>query len=177
MKVEVIELSGFVSALQALRLPFGLETRSYTDSEYSVTDSRIATKTSCVLLDKDIELMSRLVKAGDEHAKAIRGINVTLSIGAPRYFWAEMDTYEIGQTRLSSESTMHIQGKGMSTEELVKMKESLTEGTMQKRIGVFNYQCLRRIYFQRKTHRLPIWKEFCKFIESLPYANQLITIK
>jgi hypothetical protein len=87
-----------------------------------------------------------------------------------------MDTYRVGTDRLSSESTMHIQGKGMSTEELVKMKSELTEGTMQKRMQMFSYQTLRRIWVQRHNHRLPHWREFCKWIESLPLAEQLILV-
>jgi hypothetical protein len=88
-----------------------------------------------------------------------------------------MDTYRIGTDRLSSESTMHIQGKGMTEEELVAMKEALTEGTMQKRVQVFSYQALRRIYFQRRNHKLPHWRDFCKWIETLPFAAELITIE
>ena len=38
-----------------------------------------------------------------------------------------------------------------------------------------NYQQLRTIYRQRKTHRLPEWREFCKWVETLPYAKELIT--
>lgn len=38
-----------------------------------------------------------------------------------------------------------------------------------------NYRCLRNIYIQRKDHRLPEWRAFCKWIESLPYADQLLT--
>ena len=102
---------------------------------------------------------------------------VYAEIDAPRYWWQEMDTYRIGTDRLSSESTMHIQGRGMSEDELVRMKEELKEGTMQKRVQVFSYQCLRRIYFQRKDHRLPHWREFCQWIESLPLAKELITIE
>jgi len=37
-----------------------------------------------------------------------------------------------------------------------------------------NYRQLKTIYLQRKHHRLPEWKEFCKFIETLPYS-ELIT--
>ena len=37
-----------------------------------------------------------------------------------------------------------------------------------------NYRCLRNIYIQRKDHRLPEWREFCKWIETLPYAKELI---
>lgn len=37
-----------------------------------------------------------------------------------------------------------------------------------------NYRQLKTIYAQRRTHRLPEWQAFCKWIEKLPYAN-LIT--
>lgn len=37
-----------------------------------------------------------------------------------------------------------------------------------------NYMCLRNVYKQRKNHRLPEWREFCKWIETLPYAKELI---
>lgn len=37
-----------------------------------------------------------------------------------------------------------------------------------------NYRQLKTIYAQRKDHRLPEWREFCKWIESLPYS-ELIT--
>lgn len=34
-----------------------------------------------------------------------------------------------------------------------------------------NYRQLKTIYAQRKTHRLPEWREFCTWIETLPYAE------
>jgi hypothetical protein len=37
-----------------------------------------------------------------------------------------------------------------------------------------NYRCLRNIYKQRKNHRLPEWREFCKWMETLPYAKEFI---
>ena len=37
-----------------------------------------------------------------------------------------------------------------------------------------NHRCLRNIYIQRKDHRLPEWREFCKWIETLPYAEELL---
>ena len=37
-----------------------------------------------------------------------------------------------------------------------------------------NYRCLKNIYVQRHDHRLPEWREFCKWIETLPYAQELI---
>ena len=38
-----------------------------------------------------------------------------------------------------------------------------------------NYRCLRNIYIQRKHHRLPEWKAFCEWVETLPYANEFLT--
>ena len=34
-----------------------------------------------------------------------------------------------------------------------------------------NYRQLKTIYGQRRQHRLPEWREFCKWIEQLPYAE------
>jgi hypothetical protein len=178
IKIKTLEIAGLGSVLQALRLPFGKECRSFHDFNIEINETdRFKTSSFTYVNEKDLHLLSTLVKRGDEHAKVLRGLLVYAEIDAPRYWWQEMDTYRVGTDRLSSESTMHMQGKGMTTEELVKMKEELTEGTMQKRVQVFSYQALRRIYFQRKDHRLPHWHEFCRWIESLPFAEELITIR
>lgn len=34
-----------------------------------------------------------------------------------------------------------------------------------------NYRQLKTMYRQRKNHRLPEWKEFCKWIEKLPHSE------
>lgn len=39
---------------------------------------------------------------------------------------------------------------------------------------VTNYRCIRNIYHQRRTHRLPDWQVFCDWVESLPMAQELI---
>ena len=171
--IKLIELSGFVSALQALRLPYGLECRSYSWSRilrYVENDNDICLETGFDVNEKDEDLLKSLIRRGDEHAKVIRGIVAYVEINAPRYMWQEFDTYKIGRETLASESTMHMQGKGLSEEELVKMKNELPEGTMQKRIVMLSYQTLRRIYKQRMKHRLPHWREFCAWIETLPYS-------
>lgn len=36
-----------------------------------------------------------------------------------------------------------------------------------------NYRQLKTIYAQRKTHRLPEWREFCAWIETLPKFKEL----
>lgn len=37
-----------------------------------------------------------------------------------------------------------------------------------------NYQQLKTIYGQRKNHRLPEWREFCKWVETLPMFRELV---
>lgn len=36
-----------------------------------------------------------------------------------------------------------------------------------------NYQQLKTIYYQRKNHRLPEWRDFCDWIETLPYFKEI----
>lgn len=44
----------------------------------------------------------------------------------------------------------------------------------QKRTVMLNYEVLANIYKSRKNHKLDEWKDFCKWIEGLPYS-ELIT--
>lgn len=49
---------------------------------------------------------------------------------------------------------------------------------MKLRAGmVTNYRALKTVYSQRKNHKLPEWREFCKWIETLPMAKELILPK
>ena len=52
----------------------------------------------------------------------------------------------------------------------------LPESWLQTRTWTANYAVLRNIYLQRKDHKLSEWHQFCKWVESLPYAKELITI-
>lgn len=54
----------------------------------------------------DLKLMKTLAKAGTDHGKFLRMINVTMDIIAPLYWWKEFDTYKVG-TVANSCSTMH----------------------------------------------------------------------
>lgn len=54
----------------------------------------------------DMDLAQRLCKAGSEHRKFLRQIQVCVDITAPLYWWKEFDTYKVG-TVANSTSTMH----------------------------------------------------------------------
>lgn len=180
IEIKTIEIAGMASVLKALRLPFGKECRSERswigtiNGDYQLP--MFQTESSCFIDEKDLALLSTLVKRGDEHAKAIRGLMVYAEINAPIYFYRELETYRIGRERLSCESTMHIQCRGLKNEEFVKAKAEMPMGTMQRTVDVFSYQCLRNIVKQRIGHRLPEWAEFIEWVKGLPFANELILI-
>lgn len=179
ISIRTLEIAGFASAVQALRLPFGLECRSDARTAYGECKDEIPEffgRSAVSFHPKDLHLMSVLIKRGDEHAKCIRGILAYAEIEAPLYFWSEMETYRAGHERLSSASTMHIDCKGLSGEELVKLKDEMPCGKMLKKIDFFSYQCLRNIVKQRKNHKLLHWDKFIEWIHTLPFADELIFI-
>ena len=56
--------------------------------------------------ENDLTLAKKLSKAGNDHAKFLRMINVTCDITAPRFWWEQFSTYRIGVVQ-NSTSTMH----------------------------------------------------------------------
>lgn len=197
MKIETIEIAGLASALTALRLPFGKEVRSnidhyseihldFTDMDVEMTEDtyevtmkglpKFTSNTYITIEPKDLILMQTLVKRGDEHAKVVRGIMVWAKITAPVYWWCEEETYRAGHERLSSESTMHIDCKGLSGEALQEAKASIPMGKELTKVDMFSYQALRKMVAQRHNHRLLEWHQFIDWIKTLPLAEELILV-
>ena len=55
-----------------------------------------------------------------------------------------------------------------------QMIQLLPSSYNQKRTVMLNYEVLANMYKSRRNHKLDEWKDFCKWIESLPYS-ELIT--
>lgn len=177
--------------------------------------------------ENDLDLLSRLAKAGKDHRKFMRMIPVIVDVTAPMYWWKEMDTYKVGTVRNSC-STMHkIHAKEFTLDdfsyeyledvfpgtfikisdnhitvspkqlledfiipvlnhnrtEFIETKDKkywwqmiqlLPSSYNQKSTLFLNYEVLANMYHSRKYHKLDEWREFCKWIESLPYS-ELIT--
>ena len=130
--IEKGEISGVKAAVRGMRNP--MNSWDVSDSvfyEYTGPDSK-----NYILGEKDLDLMKRLVKAGPDHRKFLRMINVTLDITAPLYWWKEFDTYKVG-TVANSCSTMHkIHAKefmvdDFSTEHLNARSLHMLEGLIQ----------------------------------------------
>ena len=103
IQIDKVEVFGWEAAIRGMRNSFNSWDKS--DSCYNADSGKYEVGPA------DIELMDRLSRSGPSHAKFLRYINVTLDITAPRYWWAEMDTYKVGTVRNSC-STMHkVQAK------------------------------------------------------------------
>ena len=57
-----------------------------------------------------------------------------------------------------------------------QMIQLLPSSYNQTRNVMINYEVLSNIYKSRKDHKLDEWREFCKWIETLPYS-EIITLK
>lgn len=69
---------------------------------------------------------------------------------------------------------MFIEAK--DKESWYQMIQLLPTSYNQKRTVMLNYEVLLNMYHSRKAHKLEEWREFCKWIEELPYS-ELITGK
>lgn len=85
-----------------------------------------------------------------------------------------ISTYLIPYLEFLREKCIELEG----TEEYKKYWKELIrwlpEGWTQTRTWTCNYENLFNIYRQRKNHKLIEWREFCKWIETLPYAQELL---
>ena len=229
IKIEETEVFGWKASIRGMRNPF--ESWDKSDSEFGQYPWEIG---YFKLGKNDLELMKRLSKAGNDHAKFLRMINVTCDITAPLYWWKEADTYKVG-TVANSCSTMHrIHAKEFAFDDFSHehlyttlgesyeamdcltdiidhlnkyrqlhletkdklMRKDLTEAERkhvtnqnkfwwwqmiqllpssynQRRTVQLNYQVLKNMYNARKTHKLDCWREFCKWIETLPYFKEI----
>ena len=55
-----------------------------------------------------------------------------------------------------------------------QMIQLLPSSYNQRRTVLLNYQVLKSMYHARKNHKLDCWRAFCKWVETLPYAKELI---
>ena len=178
MKIELLEISGMVSALKALRLPYNKEPMSEI-SHTLFARGGVFNQRNGIDFDldgKDISLMHKLIISGDEHAKPLRGILAYLDITAPIDWWVEAETYEAGHQRLFSASTMNTEGRGLKGHALRRELNSISFGREVRKIDYFSYQTLRRIVRQRYNHRKAEWHHFIDAVRMLPYAEELILV-
>ena len=138
---------------------------------------------------------------GEGHDQFLTGIRVAFDLTFSVKAWVEAERYRFLEF-VSSQSTMHRISKFDLSEQyneyvderIIKIMNELKESynktnnpddylrllysnpcgfKLTARLTT-NYRCLKTIYSQRKTRRLPEWVEFTKWIETLPLAKGLI---
>ena len=75
---------------------------------------------------------------------------------------------------LEDEKTRHPAMQCKKKDYWWQMIQLLPSSYNQTRNVMINYEVLANIYKSRKNHKLDCWREFCKWIETLPYS-ELIT--
>ena len=91
MKITNTEVYGISASLRGMRNP--LNSWHLQDTEKDVIG------------ENDLGLAKRLIKAGNEHCKFLRQIQVWADFDMPLYWWSEFDTYKFNTK--NSCSTMH----------------------------------------------------------------------
>ena len=144
IKIENVEVLGWEAAIRGMRNPMNSWDKSDSgfgcgnDKEYfcencSSSFHCTSRTTTYNIGSNDLKLMRTLCKAGSDHRKFMRMINVSVDITAPLYWWKEFDTYKVG-TVANSCSTMHkIHAKeftldDFSHEHLITGEKPLVEG-------------------------------------------------
>lgn len=140
------------------------------------------------------------VPTGTGHDNFLNGIIVQFDLSFTIKAWTEAERYHFFDF-VSSQSTMHRISKmdirkqcneyvtENTIKEVERLKEQyLADPTPENYLTLLyntpvgfrltarmttNYRQLKTMYYQRKTHRLPEWREFCKWCESLPYFMEL----
>lgn len=140
-------------------------------------------------------------QSGSGHDNFLKGIVVWFDLTFTIKAWTEAERYHFLEF-ISSQSTMHrinkmdydrcmikyvtdntknelkrlqqIYNKTQDSEDYLVLLYNAPTGLQLTAGMVTNYQQLKTIYFQRRTHRLPEWQAFCDWCETLPYFNEWI---
>ena len=139
---------------------------------------------------------------GNGEDKLLRFIHVDFDWELPRYMWQEVDTYHFLERNSQSTmhrilemdiekacspyTTAHVtdmtrfrikcykQAETSEQREIawLELKANIPEGLMLVSRITTNYATLKTIYRQRKYHKNPEWRVFCKWIEDLPMVKK-----
>lgn len=157
IQIENDEVYGWEAAIRGMRNPMNSWDKS--DSDFCDTWYDEECPKNCVhrcvcnentahliVGENDLALMKKLVKAGTDHRKFLRMINVTVDITAPLYWWKEFDTYKVGTVRNSC-STMHmIHKKKEFTIDDFSHEHLETTGNTHAKLSVGGYDILLHPY-------------------------------
>ena len=180
MVVSNVKVYGLESAVRGSKFPMATKTEEL-NSDVVPTTYKLAT-----------------CERGSGHDQFMTGIIVQFDLTFTVKAWTEAERYHFLDF-ISSQSTMHriakfdldnqyseytdkrmiaimneLKDKYNETgdpEDYLRLLYSNPCGFKLTAAMTTNYRQLKTIYAQRKNHRLPEWREFCAWVETLPYAE------
>ncbi|QDY27142.1 hypothetical protein [Clostridium botulinum] len=179
MKIKNVKIYDLEESIAASKYPMSIDTNNCS-SEITNTVVKLA---NC--------------EKGTGHDQFMTGIRVAFDLTFSNKAWVELERYRFVEF-VSSQSTMHriakfdlktqynkyvdkrmidimqelkdTYNKTQDKEDYLKLLYSNPSGFELTARLTTNYRALKTVYSQRKNHRLPEWREFCKWIETLPYS-------
>lgn len=183
MVVNNVNVYGLENAIRGSKFPMSTDIDSL-NGEVTKTSVKLA---SC--------------KTGTGHDQFLTGIIVQFDLTFTVKAWTEAERYHFLEF-ISSQSTMHriskfdldnqyseyvdkrvidimneLKDKYNETkdpEDYLRLLYTNPCGFKLTASMTTNYRQLKTIYQQRKSHRLPEWREFCEWVETLPYFKELV---
>lgn len=141
---------------------------------------------------------------GEGHDNWLNGVIVQFDLEYTVKAWTEAERYHFLDF-VSSQSTMHRIAKFDLDNQYIEYTDKRTIEVVKELVAKYNetkdpedylrilysnpcgfkliagmttnYRQLKTIYAQRKNHRLPEWREFCKWIETLPKSRLITEVK
>ena len=187
LQVKNVRVYDLKESIIACRNAMRTEPPEYTEEEFEKS------------LERAIKLANS--PAGSGHQTFLSGIRVSFDLVYPnyispelqRYHWidivtssskmhrlAKMDMDKCFNEYVSEESKEQMKrlvdryNESKSYEDFMRLISNCPQGIeLFMRVST-NYLQIRTIYRQRKNHKLQEWHLFCDWIETLPYAEELI---
>lgn len=180
--IENTAVYGLPESVRASKFPMATDT-DWCNSEITDTTRKLAG-----------------AEIGSGHDNFLNGIIVQFDLTFTVKAWTEAERYHFFDF-VSSQSTMHRITRFDLDSAYIRYTDPRIISIMKEKIAEYNenptderyleilysnpcgfrltarmttnYRQLKTIYSQRKNHRLPEWREFCKWIETLPYFSDL----
>lgn len=182
MKIENVNVYGLENAVRVSKFPMAVDTTQCSD-EITETTKKLGQ-----------------AALGSGHDNFINGVIVQFDLTFSLKAWTELQRYHFIDF-ISSCSTMHRISQFPVREQCNEYVDERAIALLEEKIANYNnnktpenylrilyniptgfqltagmttnYRQLKTIYYQRRNHRLPEWREFCKWIESLPHFKEL----
>jgi hypothetical protein len=184
MKIENVQVYGLDESIRRAKFPMSVDTSSLNDE-----------------LTKGVANLAKS-KSGEGHDQWLTGVVVQFDVTGTLKWWTEAQRYHFLDF-VSSQSTMHrickfdieeqcneyvhigtisvLRGlvdcynDNPTPENYLRVLYNIPTGFQLTAGMTTNYRQLKTIYKQRKNHRLQEWRDFCKWIESLPHSELIVS--